>query len=339
MFQRRLARQLAREFLVQFDEVAGAPWLSFTPPDPRAVRPLVRPIASAWWPPLAAGAGSGLLLAFIALWLGARLHPAFPRVRLLPRALSSADPAAAGPRLHVVSGGTPGAVMRAALELAARRVALGERVLLVDGSSCLRLHERLDRDARWGLLECLAADMPMLGLVQYAGHPGLYLLPHGNAERSVGWSSLGRKLDEVVPHFGRIVLALDPLAPAGVGDALRGRAMEGWWAGSDRRAARAADLATARFGIVFHGLELSQFPDASLEVLAERVLALRPAGPEPEAAPITARALPRMPPAPNPSAEPIVLDCDLQVRQRLRLLAWMRRVQAQDRRAEVQAHT
>jgi hypothetical protein len=338
-FQRRVARQLAREFLVEFDEGAGAPWLTFAAPDVRAVRPLVRPIASAWWPPLVAGAGVGVLLALLALWLGARLHPALPRVHLLPRAIASPDPAAAGPRLHVVSGATPGAVMRAALELAARRVAVGERVLMVDASACLRLHERLDRDARWGLLECLAADMPMLGLVQYAGHPGLYLLPHGNADRSVGWSSLGRKLDEVVPHFGRIVLALDPLAPAGIGDALRGRAMEGWWAGTDRRAASAADLATARFGIVFHGLDLSDFPYPSLDVLAGRVVALRPPGPLPEPAPITAHALYRKPPVPSSALEPIVLDCDLQVRQRLRFLAWMRRVQAQNRRTEAQAHT
>jgi hypothetical protein len=337
-FQRRLARQLAREYLVAFDEGASAPWLAFAPPDPRAVRPLVRPILSAWWPPLAAGGGVGVLLAVLALWLGARLQPALPQVRLLPHATVSADPSAPGPRLHVVSGGTPSAVMRAALELAARRVALGERVLLVDASASLRLHERLDRDARWGLLECLAADMPMLGLVQYAGHPGLYLLPHGNADRLVGWSSLGRKLDEVVPHFGRIVLALEPHAPAGIGDAVRGRAVEGWWAGADPRAARAADLATGRFGIVFHGLDLSDFPEASLEVLAARVLALRPPGPPPEAAPITARALPRMPPAPTAAPEPIVLDCDLQVRQRLRSLAWLRRLRADNRRAEAQVH-
>src|ERR1051326_5995208 len=248
-----------------------------------------------------------------------------------------AAPAAAGPHLHVVTGGTPSAVMRAALELAARRLALGERVLLVDGSSRLRLHERLGRDARWGLLECLAADMPVLGLVQYAGHPGLYLLPHGNAERTVGWSSLGRKLDEVVPHFARIVLALDPGSPAGIGDALRGRAMEGWWGGTDRRAETAADLATARFGIVFHGLELASLPDPTLELLAERVRALSPAGPAPEPAPITAPAQLRLPPAPRPALEPIVLDCDLQVRERLRLLAWMRRVEAEHRRIEVQA--
>ncbi len=210
-------------------------------------------------------------------------------------------------------------------------------MLLVDGSARLRLHERLGRDARWGLLECLAADMPVLGLVQYAGHPGLYLLPHGNAERSVGWSSLGRKLDEVVPHFARIVLALDPGSPAGIGDALRGRAMEGWWAGTDRRAETAADIATARFGIVFHGLDLSSLSDPTLELLAERVRALSPPGPPPEPAPVTAPAQIRLPPAPHPALEPIVLDCDLQVRERLRLLAWMRRVEAEHRRIEVQA--
>jgi len=36
-------------------------------------------------------------------------------------------------------------------------------------------------------------------------------------------------------------------------------------------------------------------------------------------------------------AEPIVLDCELQVRQRLRFLAWMRRVEAEHRRAGLQA--
>jgi hypothetical protein len=35
--------------------------------------------------------------------------------------------------------------------------------------------------------------------------------------------------------------------------------------------------------------------------------------------------------APRPPLEPIVLDCDLQVVQRLRFLAWMRRVEAEER--------
>ncbi|MEQ1832947.1 MAG: hypothetical protein ABL977_07815 [Candidatus Eisenbacteria bacterium] len=334
--QRDLADDLALVWRVELDRKLRDPWSGQAQAQELpALRPLVRPIASAWLPPMAVGAGAGSLLAVLALLLGSLRSPRVARVR--PMRSGGADPAAEGPRLHVVGGGTPAAVTRAALELAARRVALGERVLLVDGSARLRLHERLDRDARWGLLECLAADMPMLGLVQYAGHPGLYLLPHGNAERLVGWSPLGRKLDEVMPHFGRIVLALDPQSPSALGDALRGRAMEGWWADSDGRAQKGADAATARFGIVFHRLDLSGFMYPTLEGLGERVRELRPSGPAPEPAPITARAVLKPVPATRPALEPIVLDCDLQVRQRLRFLAWMRRVQAANRRAELQA--
>ena len=333
--QRDLADELSLVWRVELDRKLRDPWSGQAEAQAPALRPLVRPIARVWLPPMAVGAGAGSLLAVLALLLGSLRSPRVARVR--PVRTGGADPAAEGPRLHVVGGGTPAAVTRAALELAARRVALGERVLLVDGSARLRLHERLDRDARWGLLECLAADMPMLGLVQYAGHPGLYLLPHGNAERLVGWSPLGRKLDEVMPHFGRIVLALDPQAPSALGDALRGRAMEGWWADSDSRAQKGADAATARFGIVFHRLDLSGFMYPTLEGLAERVRELRPSGPAPEPAPITARAVLKPVPATRPALEPIVLDCDLQVRQRLRFLAWMRRVQAANRRAELQA--
>ena len=335
--QRKLAVRLAREYLVTFDAGSGDPWQAFATNAAHALRPLVRPIAAAWLPPMAAGAGIGGMLSTLFLLLGTLLRPGLPDIRR--DCLGDADPSVEGPRLHVVAGSTPGAIMRAALELAARRVALGERVLIVDGAARLRLHERLGRDARWGLLECLAADMPVLGLVQYAGHPGLYLLPHGKAERLVGWSPLGRKLDEVMPHFGRLVLALDAHSPAALGDALRGRAMEGWWAGSDMRAVRAADAAMSRFGIVFHGLDLSAFSEPTLEVLAARVRMLRPPGPPPEVAPIAAPSVTRpRDPAPPP-LEPIVLDCDLQVRQRLRFLAWMRRVQAEHRQAEFQGTT
>lgn len=328
--QRELASELASVKLVELDTRVSDPWSGVEAPAPGTLRPVVRPIALAWLPPMSVGAGIGMLLALFALGLGSLRSPVVARVRP-----GSADPAADGPRLHVVGGGTPAAVTRAALELAARRVAVGEKVLIVDGSTRLRLHERLERDARWGLLECLAADMPMLGLVQYAGYPGLYLLPYGNAERLVGWSSLGRKLDEVMPHFGRVVLALDPQSPSALGDALRGRAMEGWWADADGRAQKGADAATARFGIVFHRLCLAAMPEPSLQALGERVSELRPSGPAPELAPITARALPRMPVVVRAPLEPIVLDCDLQVRQRLRFLAWIRRVQAADRRAEL----
>lgn len=334
-FQQRLARIAANEHLADLGMRLSQPWAAFASPSTRALRPLVRPILSAWWPPFAMGAGAGALLSLLGMFAASLFRPVGSTSRYIPGFIET-KPSEAGPALHVVCGVNHHAVTRAALELAAHRLAAGERVLLVDGSARLGLHARLGRDARWGLLECLAADMPVLGLVQYAGHPGLYLLPHGNAERSVGWSPLGRKMDEVVPHFGRIVLILDPKSPDTVGDALRGRAMEGWWATADGRTGRVLDDATARFGIVFQELDLSPTPEATLEVLAERVRGLRPDGPLPELAPITARALPKRPEPVRSPLEPIVLDCDLQVRQRLRFLAWTRRVQAENRRAALQ---
>ena len=73
-------------------------------------------------------------------------------------------------------------------------------------------------------------------------------------------------------------------------------------------------------------------PEATLEAMSTRVLVLRPAGPATEPAPITAPVLAPVPAPRQAPLEPIVLDCDLQVRQRLRFLAWMRRVQAEDQR-------
>lgn len=333
--QQEFATRASAASLVALDNRVGNPWAAFAKHDVPPARPLVRPIASVWLPPLLVGAGAGSLGALFALVLAAIFQPALPRPREMRPRASELELGAASPSLHVVTGPKPAAVLRAALELAAHRLAVGERVLLVDASPRLRLHERLGRDARWGLLECLVADMPVLGLVQYAGHPGLYLLPHGKAERAVGWSPLGRKLDEVLPHFARIILAVEPLAPAALGDALRGRAMEGWWAGDERGRDRTLESATARLGIAFSPLQMESLLDASLEALAERVLGLRPPGPAPEPAPITAAVLVEPRPVPGPVLEPIVLDCDLQVRQRLRFLAWMRRVQSEERRAEV----
>ena len=78
-------------------------------------------------------------------------------------------------------------------------------------------------------------------------------------------------------------------------------------------------------------------PEASLEVLLARVAALRPVVVVPEPAPLGRQAPVSRPAIPATPLEPIVLDCDLQVRQRLRFLAWTRRVQAEHRRAELQA--
>src|SRR6185503_19506382 len=107
---------------------------------------------------------------------------------------------------------------------------------------------------------------------------------------SVGWSLLGRKLDELLPNFSRIILAVDPTAPTTLGDALRGRAMEGWWAGTERRHAHGAEDAMGRLGIALNPLNLSDMPEATLEAMSTRVLVLRPAGPAAELAPITAPA-------------------------------------------------
>ena len=57
--------------------------------------------------------------------------------------------------LHVVSGASHLAVARGALELAGRFLAAEHRVLIVDGSPRLKLHRRFDREARWGVTECL----------------------------------------------------------------------------------------------------------------------------------------------------------------------------------------
>jgi hypothetical protein len=337
--QRRFAELAVHPHLVEFDATVPDPWLPFASADPATLRPLVRPIPRVWLPTIEWGAGLGAAFALALTLLRARR-----RARALAEEVARLgpllpDPSEAGPSLHVVTGPTAAAVTRGALELAARRLAFGERVLLVDGSARLRLHERLGRDARWGLLECLAAEMPVLGLIQYAGHPGLYLLAHGNADRAVGWSRLGQKLEEAVPHFGRIVLVLDPQAPAELGDALIGSAMEGWWGQLDGALARAAEQATARFGIVFHSLDLERMPEPSLEAMAERVAALRPEGPVPEPAPITAPVAVHRPEPVQPALEPIVLDCDLQVLERLRFLAWMRRLQADARDPGLQATT
>lgn len=336
-FQRRLAASVARERLVALVPRLVDPWTAFAAPEPRSLRPVVQPRVVAWLRPVGIGVGLGVACALCMVLLFSLLQPRLPIAPPFGEVATGATPALAGPRVHVVCGLERRATFRAAFEVAAHALARGERVLLVDGSDRWALHEPLGADARWGLLESLAADLPVLGLVQYAGAPGLYLLPHGRPERAVGWSSVGRKLDEVVPHFGRVVLVLDPQAPVELGDALRGRAMEGWWAGAEGRAGRGRSAAVSRFGILFHALGLQGVAEASLEGLIARVEALGPVAEAPVAVPLAVAepAVPTVVPA-NP-LEPIVLDCDLQVRQRLRFLAWTRRVQAEHRRAELQA--
>lgn len=388
--------------------------------------PAAAPIAAAWTRLLATGAAFG---AFAALCVSAFVL-ALGRARRPRRGMfvPERDPGAAAAWLHLVTGPSATAVARAVAEVAAHGLARGERVLVVDGGARLRLHDRFGRESRWGLMECLASDMPLVGLVQYGGRPGLYMLSHGHSPRSGNWSALGARLDDAHQHFGRVILALDSSAPREIGDVLAGRVMEGWWAEAVRRLPRAAVEFGERVGIALSGMDLSVVPHATLEVIAGRARAIAPFhgadGPEagselaaaspavsgvpaaaggerssagtaaagaalareaadvnaPAPAPIPfdgngarhaaspapAEPAPAVPvlavPAPTGApasparpraeaarghasvrdlsgcapevapAEPLVLDGDAQMRERLRFLAWTRRMQAENRR-------
>jgi hypothetical protein len=241
-------------------------------------------------------------------------------------AVTPRAPEATGAWLHVVSGPSVPAISRAVFELAARFLAGGHRVLLVDGAPKLRLDERFDRESRWGVVECLGGGLPVLGLVQDSGRLGLYLLAHGMPAGTTDWTRIGRVLDEARPHFGRAILALDPDAPAAIGQALAGVHLEGWWPQGGSEARRAAGIG-GRLGIQFADLNLDSMLVPRLEALEARLWTL------------VAPAPPAVPPAPEETAappveeatavEPISLDSDPRVRERLRFLLWMRRVEAE----------
>lgn len=292
----------------------------------------LEPLPGAWARLVGVGGGLGGLVALLAALAARRLRPRRMRAPLAASFDGARDPSAALPWVHVVAGPSPGAALRAALELAAHALARRERVLVVDAGS-LRLHERLGRDARWGLMECLQGEMPVLGLVQYAGRPGFYLLARGHASRPAAWAALGRCLDDARLHFGRVVFLVDRSTPRGFGEAIVGRPLEGWWGAPGTRLPQAAVDLSARLGIAFSGIDLSGLPKVSLESLASRVTALAESLPAPAEPVALAPPEPVRLPEPVLPAEPVVLDCDLQVRQRLRFLAWMRRVQSESRRA------
>jgi hypothetical protein len=180
----------------------------------------------------------------------------------------------------------------------------------------------------------------VLGLVQYGGWPGFYLLAHGDAKRrGAGWPGLGQRLDDVRPHFGRVIVCVDRDAPSALGDALAGRPLEGWWAEFVGQLPGAAMELSGRLGIAFSGIDLAAFPEVVLELLGQRSRQLAPAqvpAPAAVAATTAPMALPVLEAVPVAPPEPVVLDCDLQVRQRLRFLAWMRRVQTETRREELE---
>lgn len=230
--------------------------------------------------------------------------------------------------LHVVSGASVPTFSRAVFELSARFLAGGHRVLLVDAAPRLRLHDRFDRESRWGVIECLRGEYPVLGLVQDSGRLGLYLLAHGAPATTPDWAAMGRLIESARPHFGRAVLAVDPDAPAALGEALAGVHLEGWWPQGEGQAMRAAGIG-GRLGIPFADLSLDAMLLPRLEALDARLWSLlAPPAPieAPEPMPAEAEAA-----AAEGTQEPIMLDSDARVRERLRFLLWMRRVEAEGR--------
>jgi hypothetical protein len=306
--------------------IAAPPW-----PGPGPARP----VAASWAAFALAGALGGMIVLLPASRALAGLahadrdalaRGANPRTTADPELARA--PEATSAWLQIVSGSGRRPVAGAALELATRFLARGERVLLVDGGRRLRLHRVFRGQARLGLRECLTAHMPVLGVIQATGVPGLFLLARGAALPASAWTQLDRLLEEARPHFGHLVLALEPSAPHEVGSMLAGRVAECWWGAATGGLPRASRVLSTRIGIVFYPLVLHSSAEKSLEELLARSRAAAPSGSASDERPATAEASDPVAHA----AGPRIMDCELQVRERLRFLIWMRRVQAESRR-------
>jgi len=270
-------------------------------------------------------------------------------------------PSATTAWLHLVSGATPALTARAACTVAADLIDRGGRVLLVDAGRRCVLHARFGRESRWGVGECLARTLPVLGVVQPTGFTGLHLLARG-AEPRLSWESLGRLADDAHAHYDHVLMALDPDTPREAGMAIVGRLVEGWWAG-ERISDRAVMGLSERLGIVFASMPMGLESEVSLEPGMEPVAAVVPSGSASRAAPVRAAAgwagmdlpavvafeRPAFAPAlavaddwnetvaailagpsfgsghePEHEHETLVLACDDDVRARLKFLMWVR---------------
>ena len=290
------------------------------------------------WPPVIPGLPRAPRLVLLAGLLGATLawlssrHPRPHAPRGRPRrvrgaparrpvvALASPDEMASSSAwLQIMSGPDAEHLTRGLFEAANALVGHGERLLVVDGARRLRFHDAMRRQAGPGLLECLAGELPLLETIQGGAEESLCFLPRGNPLRSELWPQLGRLLLEARPHFDRVVLALDFAVPHEVGPALEGLGAVGWWCHDGFTSILPAALAE-RIGIPLRNMrlpvELEVMPDPAAGRLAPFSLAAAPPWERPVA----------------PRIEAPVVDCDLQVRERLRFLVWMRSVQAEGQR-------
>jgi len=343
--------------------------------------PAAFPIVRTWIALFAAGALAGAALALVLCvpWLWPRSRPrAVHAVHGVPAALSphasrerlvrlSRDPSRAWDAelgwLHLVSGPDPARIAHAVAILAGGFVERGMRVLLVDAGERLRLHERYGGDPRWGLGECLAGEVPLLGVVQGTGRAGFFFLAHGAPGRPGRWDDLSGLLEDARKHFDRVLLALDPKVPRAAALPLGGRVLEAWWAEPGPGLSRSAVALSERLGIPFSCLDLNWLMEAMLEAESVAPVVQVP-GPPPPGDDVSAalpacfagaEALAAAGPGPGEEAfepvaavsgpaeavetlarsdgEAVVLGCDLEVQERLRFMVWMRRVQAERRAA------
>jgi len=294
-----------------------------------------RPSTLAW--PVSAAVG-GMLCGLLAMALVARLPSRRRRSTLevvgalAPVPLETVvAPAESLAWLHVVSGPSARRVGHAIAEMAGAWIARGERVLLIDGGPRLRLHVPLVAEPALGLSECLQQQAPLLGVVQSVGVPGLYLLVHGEPIPFRGWAGLGRLMEDARQHFDRVLLAVDLGAPYDIGRALAGRYFEAWWSDPAPERRAGAQALAERIGIRFRSLGLGPESQPLLEAVRATIAALTPAEPPAAEQLVVGGARPDPVATPALRREPLVLDCDLQVRERLRFLIWMRRIQREDR--------
>ena len=286
-----------------------------------------------------ARAGIGAAGGLIGLAIGAVLRSLARRRPTRALNVTPLDPAAPadparGAWLQVVAAGRADLAARAAFEVAAHALAARRRVVLIDGSRDFRLHERLGLSGRLGFRECMAGGLPALGLLQNGGFTGLFLLARGRQGNLGDWLPLDRVLEELRPHFEQVVLVFEGRVPPIVGSVLAGRLASGWWAGPGKAVSRAAGSASGALAIPLFDIDLAAMPQPSLEALEARLAGVLAAPGEIGAIEPFAAA----PPGPIRVSPPAVLDCDLQVRQRLRFLAWMRRMRTERERAETVGH-
>jgi hypothetical protein len=264
--------------------------------------------------------------------------------------------------LHVVSGPDRARISHAAATLAGGFVERGDRVLLVDAGTRLLLHERFGGDTRLGLGECLAGEVPLLGAVQAAGSAGFFFLAHGAPRRAGPWDGLSGLLEDAREHFDRVLLALDAKVPRAAALPLGGRVLEAWWAEPGPGLSRSAVALSERLGIPFSCFVLNWLMEAMLEAgpaaparapepppAADEAGGARPAcmadaespapadpwpGEEPvEAVEVGSAADEVIEAVARSGGDAVVLGCDLEVRERLRFMVWMRRVRAERRAA------